>query len=201
MSDQTGDVIKFEPIDNPEQASTNFYWTYEYMTPQGQSQVFNFQTTFRGVLSLGQMANHIRMALEGTAYIAGLGGLAKQVGKSAYETPAAPLPQPTPIDQIITEQANLPFPTEEPNQPKPTGNTFMAEHLAVNIANGKKYFKVKGGQWSKYGVTVWDEVLVKAGIPTGKLEAQEYNLKDYKATYVLKADGKPDKVILLEKVA
>lgn len=195
MTDHTGNVT----IDNPEQASTNFYWTYEYMTPNGQSQVFNFQTTFRGVLDLEQMKAHIKMALEGTAHIAELGGQAKQIGKAAYETPASTIPKATPVDQIITEQANMPFPTEEPAQ-KPSGNTFMTKHLEVTIKDGKKSYKIKGEPpYHLYGVTVYDEVLVKAGIPTGKLEGKPYVLEGYKATISVNDKGYK-KVSSLEKI-
>jgi hypothetical protein len=198
MTDQTTpEKVK---IDNPEQASTNFYWTYEYMNPDGQSQVFNFQTTFRGVLSYEQMKEHIKMALEGTAHIAELGGQAKQIGNKDYYTPAQALPQPDAVGQVITEQANLPFPTEEPSQPA-TAPSFAAEKLFCEKRNDKMYFKVKGGTWMKYGVTVWNEVLVKAGIQPSTLNVGEYTLKGYQALYTLKADGKPEKVIELKKVA
>jgi hypothetical protein len=175
-------------IDNPEQASTNFYWTYET-----QSQVFNLQTTIRGILSFDQIQAHIKSALEATAHIHSLGGQAKQVGRNAYETPA-PLPEP-----IVTEMVNKP--AEEKGVVKTQSDIYDTEKLLVTITNGKKYYRVKGGMWMKYGVTIWDEVLVKAGIPTGKLEGKEYDLKGYKATFIRKADGKPDKVTILEKVA
>jgi hypothetical protein len=192
MTDHTGTVT----IDNPEQASTNFYWTYET-----QSQVFNLQTTIRGILTFEQIQAHIKSALEATAHIHSLGGQAKQVGKNAYETPAAPLPEPTTVDAIITEATKLSLPAEESKGVVKTQNDiYDTEKLLVTITNGKKYYRVKGGMWMKYGVTVWDEVLVKAGIPVGQLEGKEYDLKGYKATFIRKADGKPDKVTNLEKV-
>ena len=192
MDDKTS-TVKSVTIDNPEQASTNFYWTYET-----QSQVFNLQTTIRGILSLEQVQAHIKSALEATAHIHSLGGLAKQVGKNAYETPAATLPVPTPVDVIVTEMANVPA---SEGVVSTQSDFYDTEKLLVTLTNGKKYYRVKGGMWMKYGVTVWDEVLVQAGIPVGKLEGKEYDLKGYKATFIRKADGKPDKVTKLEKVA
>jgi hypothetical protein len=192
-------------IENIEQASSNFYWTFE--TVNG---VFNFQTTVRGVLSPEQMQAHIKSLMEMNAHIVSLGGQAKGTGK--YDNPnAAVLPQPTPVDAIITEtmKADPMWNPPEANQPStPSGateptqdNVFDTSLLVVSINNGKKYFKIKGGNWSKYGVTVWDEVLATAGIPAARLEGKEYNLTGYKATIVRKPDGKPEKVVRLEKVA
>ena len=188
-------------IDNPEQASTNFYWTYD--TVNG---AFNLQTTIRGILTLEQIQAHIKSALEATAHVVSLGGLAKQVGKS--ETPGAKLPEPTPVDKIMTEMANTPMPwnpeqgvtvTEPVLVPvtpvvpsAPTQNTaeFMTMKLICTITNGRKYFKVTGGNWHKFGVTVWDEVLVSVGIPVGKLEGnpEGYDFIGYKATCLMKPD-------------
>lgn len=202
----TGNAVT---IDNPEQASTNFYWTYSSTAGD-----FNLQTTIRGILTLEQVQAHIKSALEATAHVVSLGGLAKQVGRS--ETPGAKLPEPTPVDKIITEMANTPMPwnpeqgvtvTEPvlvPVVTTPVNTTeFMTVKLICTITNNKKYFKVTGGNWVKYGVTVWDEVLVAAGIPVGKLEGNPdgYDFKGYKATCLMKPDGKPEKIIKLEKVA
>ena len=201
MTDQTitGKTVDAK-IDNPEQASTNFYWTYE--TVNG---VFNLQTTIRGILSFDQIKAHLNSGLDAAAQVVSLGGMAKQVGKSAYEPAASTLPQPTPVDTIIAEaMASDPLWNQStvPAQTAPAqDNVFDTEFLVVTISNSKKYFKVKGGPWSKYGVTIWDEVLVSAGIPVGKLEAKEYDLKGYKATIVRKADGKPEKVVKLDKVS
>jgi hypothetical protein len=182
-------------IENPDQASTNFYWSFE--TVNG---VFSFQTTIRGVLNPDQIQAHIKSAFEANAYIISLGGTARAGTKN--EAPATPLPEPTPVDTIITEATKLSLPAEETKGVVKTQNdVYDTEKLLVTITNGKKYYRVKGGMWMKYGVTVWDEVLVKAGIPVGKLEGQEYDLKGYKATFIRKADGKPDKVTNLEKVA
>lgn len=188
-------------IENPEQASTNFYWTL-----QDEKGVFNLQTTIRGVLSADQIALHLNSAIMATKHVTARGGVAKDL-RDKYsapaaklpEVPTATLPEPTPVDTIIATVAQN-DPTLNPPAPA-TAETFPTEKLAVTISNNKKYFKIKGGPWAKYGVTVWDEVLVAAGIPVGKLEAKEFNLPNYIATYVRKADGKPDKVIKLEKVA
>ena len=71
--------------------------------------------------------------------------------------------------------------------------------LVVTMAGGKTYWKVKGGQFTKFGVTVWPEVLKDAGLATDLDPMQVYSLQGYKAFYVTKDEGKPDKVVKLEK--
>jgi len=57
-----------------------------------------------------------------------------------------------------------------------------------------------GGQYSKYGVTAWGEVLTKAGIPIEKMEGKKYNLPGYKATISVNEKGYK-KISMLEKIA
>ena len=181
-------------IEIPDQASTNFYWSYE--TVNG---VFNLQTTIRGVLTSDQIKAHVKSALEANAHIVFLGGTARGKVESG-----ATLPTPTPADAIVTEAMNADplWNQSTPTQATETNpNVFDTAKLLVTITSGKKYYKVKGGRWMKWGVSVWDEVLVAAGIPVGKLEGKEYDFLGYRATYTLKADGNPEKVIKLEKVA
>lgn len=198
-------------MDDPEQASTNFYWTRE--TTLG---VFNFQTTIRGILTPEQIQAHLASAMSAAQGIMEYNGLAKDL-QNKYsapatklpETPSTPLPSATAPENFPQPSNSLPTDVLPPTAPTPSEQakeapkeeTFPTEKLAVTISNNKKYFKVKGGPWAKYGVTVWDEVLVRAGIPVQKLDAKEYDLPGYIATFIRKADGKPDKVIKLEKVA
>ena len=76
---------------------------------------------------------------------------------------------------------------------------FDASELVGTMAGGKTYWKVKGGQFTKFGVTVWPEVLKDAGLATDLDPMQVYSLQGYKAFYVTKDEGKPDKVVKLEK--
>lgn len=199
--DEKTNPVKSVTIDNPEQASTNFYWTYET-----QSQVFNLQTTIRGTLTMEQIQAHVRSALEATAHICQLGGQAKQAGKNAYDTPALPLPVATPVDNLINQAASIPLTgvpenPVETQAPKTEELSFMTEFLECRITNEKQYFKVKGKPYSKFGVTVWPEVLAQAGIPYAKMKGETYNFLGYKATYTKNAKGSPEKITKLEKVA
>lgn len=51
-----------------------------------------------------------------------------------------------------------------------------ADKLLCEITDGKKYFKIKGGNYSKFGVRVWDEVLEAAGMDMSKVQAKEYDI-------------------------
>lgn len=200
MAESTTSKPNAPVIENPDQASSNFYWTLE--TEKG---VFNFQTTIRGILTPEQIVAHVSSSVAASKHVTEIGGFAKDLRDKYSSAPAAKLPEPTPVETIVAEVQNadpiLQPATQPATQPTASAETFSTEKLVVSISNGKKYFKIKGGQWAKYGVTVWDEVLIAAGIPVGKLEGQEYNLPSYVATFVRKADGKPDKVTKLEKVA
>ena len=58
-------------------------------------------------------------------------------------------------------------------QAAPAGNTidFMASILLVGIDdNGQPTYKVKGGQYMKFGVRVWPEILPELGIQAASLK-------------------------------
>ena len=78
--------------------------------------------------------------------------------------------------------------------------TFEAERMVGSTQGDKVYWKVQGGKFSKYGVTVWPEVLEASGFDPEQLDpAIEYDMQGYTAYYVLNDKGKPDKVVNLAK--
>ena len=78
-------------------------------------------------------------------------------------------------------------------------DSFSAETLVASVNEGKAYWKVQGGPFSKFGVTVWPEVLGEAGFDCDQLDpTQTYDLAGHTATY-LRVDGKPKKVTRLAK--
>jgi len=76
---------------------------------------------------------------------------------------------------------------------------FEASELVATINNGKAYWKVKGGKYTQYGVTVWPEVLQAAGFADDLDPMQTYSLNGYMATICFKDDGKVDKVTQLTR--
>lgn len=88
----------------------------------------------------------------------------------------------------------------EPQQHQQTGNTELidATTLICNLNEGKKSYKLKGGRFTKFGVTIWPEVLKAAGLEPDTIPPT-FNLNGYTATVLLKEDGTPNKVIKLAK--
>jgi hypothetical protein len=116
---------------------------------------------------------------------------------------------------VTALRAHTGSPQAQPSAPPPTrGNTpppaasnggngslsFDAETLAANVSGGNTYWKVKGGKFARWGVTIWPEVLTDAGFDPDSLDPmQDYDLNGYIAHYVVNENNKPQKVITLER--
>lgn len=121
----------------------------------------------------------------------------------------AQLPPPPPEPTAAEVEAELNPDMAQASQPQAVnGLTFEAETLAASVNDGKTYWKVKGGQFSKYGVTVWPEVL-QAAIQSGALwdiegeldPLQTYPLSGIIAHYAVNDKGQPSKVTMLQRAA
>ena len=84
--------------------------------------------------------------------------------------------------------------------------TFQAVDMVGSTSQGKTYWKVRGGQFTKFGVTIWPETLKAAGFDMDALDpAEVYDLTGYKAFYILNAEKStpekevPEKVVALTK--
>lgn len=86
-----------------------------------------------------------------------------------------------------------------PVAPRPNGELwFPAAELLATVDNGKTYWRVKGGEFRKYGVTIYPEVLEAAGFDFDQLDPlRPMNLDGWRAIYITKDNGKPKKVIEL----
>lgn len=115
------------------------------------------------------------------------------------------LPQ-RPNNQAPAAQTAAPnAPTVAPSAPPPMNGangsqSFPCKILSATVDGGKAYWKIKGGHFEKFGVTVYPEVLTAAGFATLD-PLQQYDLTGYTATYALKDDGKPAKVTALARAA
>lgn len=92
-----------------------------------------------------------------------------------------------------------PTPTA-PAQPS-NGNgsaSFVVDSLTATVADGKAYWRVKGGEFQKWGVIVYDEVLKAAGLDNLN-PLTPYTEPGMIAYYSKKEDGKPKKVTRLER--
>lgn len=62
---------------------------------------------------------------------------------------------------------------------------FTAEKLVVDMHDGKFFFKVLGGKFTKFGINVWDEVLKAAGIKIDMNNPQNVpNINGWRADYI-----------------
>lgn len=128
--------------------------------------------------------------------------------------PVGQQPQPTPADYappVVAPAALAPMPpapaTQATFEPGSKANLleFDAVSLDGSMNKGKTYWKVKGGQFSKYGVTVWPEVLEAAGFDIAHLDPNvTYDLHGFKARYQMGPNDqgvmKPEKVYELARV-
>lgn len=82
-------------------------------------------------------------------------------------------------------------------QAQQTTAIFPAATMTATVTDGKTYWKVKGGRFGKWGVTIWTETLDASGFAhLDPLKSYDLSADGWKAEYVEK-DGKPDKVIRL----
>lgn len=189
-------------IENVEQASTNFFWRREI-----DGQVFDLQTTLRGVLSPAQVAGHLEMIQTAlTVFISG-GAIAKSVGLPQKATEPAPVTAKPQVETVAVKSndtavtTTAPAAPSKPEEPKAQNGplTFETAALHVTMTGGKKLFRIGGGQFAKFGVTVWPEVLGKH-TDLEQLEAKDYDFPGFTAYYILNDAGKPQKITRLEKI-
>ena len=72
----------------PEQASTNFYWYY------GKEEVFNLQTTVRGILTPGQIEHHIHTVKQTMMAVHRIGGHPRTTKEDRVQTTATAATSP-----------------------------------------------------------------------------------------------------------
>lgn len=92
------------------------------------------------------------------------------------------------------------------NAPQQANNapdgSFAASEMICTVSEGKAYWKVRGGQFTKFGVTIWPEVLQSAGFDPDTLNPMKpIPLVGYTAHYALNEEGKAQKVTALTKTA
>lgn len=90
----------------------------------------------------------------------------------------------------------------EPSPDDTNGNkggdfdNFSFDRIEVDVVKGKRVAKVFGGQWQKFGVTVWPEVLEAAGLPIDDLEDGTNEIEGQASA--LMVNGKPKKITRLK---
>lgn len=123
----------------------------------------------------------------------------KPMQPASHAAPAAPA-----SSSALPETLSSPTPLSQPANPPPAEeqafHSFEAEELVASMHEGKTYWKVKGGHFKLYGVTIWPEVLESAGINPEELDIQKtYNLQRFNAIFITNDAGKPQKIVRLEE--
>lgn len=77
-----------------------------------------------------------------------------------------------------------------------TIETMPAIRISVSMKDGKLYYNLHGGKYTKHGVRIWEETLIDAHI--GDIPNEGKMLQGYTARIVVKG-GHPQKVISLDK--
>lgn len=106
---------------------------------------------------LAELLDHVIEISDATAESSGT--VAESL--AAFNAAMATWTAPSASSGAVTPQAAQAGPTV----------VFMAETISYGIAeDGKPVYKVRGGQYQKFGVRVWPETLSLLGIDAGKLK-------------------------------
>ena len=124
MTNQTTDPkpeVNFEV--NPEEASTNFYWTF------GEKEVFNLQTTVRGNPTGEEVEAHLRSARMAMMEVVKMGGRAKQIGQQ----PTTPAPKAEEAPKVEVAPSDIPAPAEPHYEPVPEKEEMVLHAVKMEV--------------------------------------------------------------------
>ena len=87
-------------------------------------------------------------------------------------------------DQLEAMQAGL----QQASAPGIAGSTsvFVADELVLDYMDGKAVYKLRGNEYSKFGVRVWPEVLPQLGIDVDQLKPGSTRIEPVKVQVRLK---------------
>jgi hypothetical protein len=83
-----------------------------------------------------------------------------------------------------------------------TANPVMvvpASEICVTMKDGKRYFKVKGGEYSEHGINFWPEHMKANGIDPKLIPDSGHTCKPGTTMVVEMVEGKPKRVLRLEQ--
>lgn len=76
---------------------------------------------------------------------------------------------------------------------------YDAIELFANMMDGKVYWSVKGGKYSRHGASIWPEVMKPAGFDPDVMDiTKKVDLSGWVAHYTCEEDGSKPKVVKLE---
>ena len=158
---------------------------------------------FKGITSKGWDCMFTVRATDNEKLLADMKDLVERLEKMGVVPKGNGKPAPVPVPEWAKGPPDAPPPVQAPalTDAHPDASyTFEAERLVGSTSGDKVYWKVQGGKFSKYGVTIWPEILEAIDIAVDTLDpTSEYTLEGYTAYYVLNDKGQPDKVVNLAK--
>lgn len=98
------------------------------------------------------------------------------------------------------ERTSMQRPQNAPSEPRKEADTVLTRactKLVIDMKDGKKSFKIKGGEWEKFGVRVFPEVLKAAKIKPDEIPLEGMDMEGWDMFILMKPDGNPDKVTML----
>lgn len=157
MAEPTTEANKLQTYASDQAVSVNSFFE---TTIDGEQ--VKLQITNRFKASPEQIANTVEAQIEAW----------KQL-RAKYPRPTILVANPDPMRVAVGESGD----------PLPPVKSFIAEKLSVSTSEGKTFFKVKGGNFTQYGVPVWPEVLNPAGIVITD-PANPPSIQGWKAEYI-----------------
>lgn len=186
--------------------SSNFKYIVPIKLGDGSVQNFDIQTTVRGIPIPAHIAAHIDAVVDACIVAMGHGGITRFGDNVSVSSQAAPAPSaPAPFGDSAPAQAPT---AQAPQAHQETAGLnegedswFDCVELLVENKNNKNFYKVTGGMWKKFGVTIWEEVLATTGIKIDQLEGgKKYGMAGWRAFVKNNPETqKPQKVVRLEK--
>ena len=99
-----------------------------------------------------------------------------EVASAGYKWIRGQVEEQLDIPPASEQPATVAHNTEHAGMLEGNAKTFPVETISVNVYNGKKYAKAKGGNFAQYGVNVWPEVLSQ---PPLELDLEQLDPAEY----------------------
>ncbi len=124
-------------------------------------------------------------------------------GRSLPMDDAPPILQPDPAE--LEAELN----PKASRKRAPVGRSFEAETMVGSMHEGEDRWKIKGGRYKRWGVTIYEEVIKQAfrdgvfwDIEEGALDVrQTYDMTGVRAYYEINEQENPTKVTRLERLS
>lgn len=99
---------------------------------------------------------------------------------------------------LLTEIRDLLKGGAGPVGPGANVQEFRADKMAASVDNGKTYWKITGGRFTKHGLIIWPEILAAAGLAPESLDPfQSYDLTGWVVRYTPATETENNRIVEL----